>query len=289
MLRRLVSEHIELVTILDPGLAPVKADRGQIEQVIMNLVVNARDVLPQGGRISITTGNVELDGGYVRDHAGARPGPHVMLSVGDTGPGMDAETQTHIFEPFFTTKELGKGTGLGLATVYGIVKQSGGYIEVDSAPGKGATFRIYFAPTDEALDREESKPASVTALTGVETILLVEDEPMVGVLTRRLLEKQGYMVLGAGQGDEALDLCKAYEGPIHLLLTDMIMPGMNGRELAERVKSIRPAIRLLTMSGYTHAAVDQLMLMGPGTPFLRKPFTMHGLLHKVREVLDGTT
>ena len=287
MLRRLVSEHIELVMILDPGLARVKADRGQLEQIIMNLVVNARDVLPQGGRISITTGNVELDEGYVRDHAGAKPGPYVMLAVGDTGPGMDAETQTHIFEPFFTTKEMGKGTGLGLATVYGIIKQSGGYIEVDSAPGKGATFRIYLPQTKEAI--EPAAPAIIPdrPLTGTETVLLVEDEDQVRKFILMLLQKHGYTVFEAGRGEEALRICDEHQDPIHLLFSDMVMPGLNGRELAIRVMAIRPETRVLLMSAYTRDAVEQLALMAPGTPFLKKPFSIESLLRKVREVLDA--
>ena len=287
MLRRLVSEHIELVTTLDPKLAWVKADRGQLEQIIMNLVVNARDVLPQGGRISITTGNVDLDENYVRDHAGAKPGPHVMLAVGDTGPGMDAETQTHIFEPFFTTKEMGKGTGLGLATVYGIVKQSGGYIEVDSAPGKGATFRIYLPQTKEAIEPAAPDQAFDRPLTGTETILLVEDEDQVRKFIRLLLQKYGYTVFEAGQGDEALRICGEHHGPIHLLFSDMVMPGLNGRELAIRVQAVRPETRTLFMSAYTRDAVNQLALMAPGTPFLKKPFSIEALPRKVREVLDA--
>jgi signal transduction histidine kinase/CheY-like chemotaxis protein len=284
MLGRLIGEDIALLTTPTPGLGRVKADRGQIAQVIMNLAVNARDAMPQGGRLIVETADIDLDDEYVRRHVGARPGPHVMLAVSDTGTGIPHEIQPQIFEPFFTTKEQGKGTGLGLATVYGIVKQSGGYIEVDSEPGQGTTFRVY-------LPRLDAEPAPVDrsarpAAGGIETILLVEDEEGVRELARDILRASGYTVLEARNGPEALLLCERHQGPLDMLLTDVVMPRMSGRELAERLAPLRPDLSVLYMSGYTDDAVIRHGVLGAGTAFLQKPFTPAILAQRVRETLD---
>ena len=286
MLGRLIGEDIALLTTPTPGLGRVKADRGQIEQVIMNLAVNARDAMPQGGRLILETADVELDDEYLRRHVGARPGPHVMLAVSDTGTGIPREIQSQIFEPFFTTKEPGKGTGLGLATVYGIVKQSGGYIEVDSEPGRGTTFRIYLPRFDAAAVAAERGPRPVGAAGGTETILLVEDEEGVRELARDILRASGYMVLEARNGAEALLLSERHHGPLDLLLTDVVMPRMSGRELAERLAPLRPDLSVLYMSGYTDDAVIRHGVLGAGTAFLQKPFTPAVLVQRVRETLD---
>jgi signal transduction histidine kinase/ActR/RegA family two-component response regulator len=287
MLGRLIGEDISLLTTPTPGLGRVKADRGQIEQVVMNLAVNARDAMPQGGRLILETANVELDDEYVRRHVGARPGPHVMLAVSDTGTGIPREIQAQIFEPFFTTKEQGKGTGLGLATVYGIVKQSGGYIEVDSEPGQGTTFRIYLPRLEAAVTVDRSvRPAA--AAGGTETILLVEDEEGVRELARDILRASGYTVLEARNGAEALLLFERHQGPLDMLLTDVVMPRMSGRELAERLAPLRPELSVLYMSGYTDDAVIRHGVLGAGTAFLQKPFTPAALVLRVRETLDLT-
>src|SRR5256885_2005277 len=240
MLQRLIGEDIDLVTLLKPGLGRVKADQGQIEQVIMNLAVNARDAMPQGGALTIETANVELDEAYARQHVAVRPGPYVMLAVSDTGCGMDEETQSRIFEPFFTTKERGKGTGLGLSTVYGIVKQGGGYIWVYSEVGQGTTFKIFLPRVEADVTPTEPDVAKTKALSGTETILLVEDEPEVRHLFREILGRSGYVVLEADDSNTAVQFCGEYPGKIHLMVTDVVMPGMSGRELAERVKPSRP-------------------------------------------------
>ena len=286
MLGRLIGEDIALVTTPTPGLGRVKADRGQIEQVVMNLAVNARDAMPRGGHIVLETENVDLDGEYVRRHMGARPGPHVMLSVADSGVGIPREILPHIFEPFFTTKEHGKGTGLGLATVYGIVKQSGGYIEVDSEPDRGTTFRIYLPRVDAPAPASErsSRPAAVAG--GTETLLLVEDEEGVRELARDILRASGYTVIEARNGSEALVLSERHQGPLELLLTDVVMPRMSGRELAERLAPLRPSMGVLFMSGYTDDAVIRHGVLGADTAFLQKPFTPTMLLQRVRETLD---
>ena len=287
MLRRVIGEDIELTTSLDPGLWRAKADPGQIEQSILNLVVNARDAMPRGGRLTIETGNVEVDetfaGRYVTVHAG----PHVMLAVSDTGIGMNADLQARLFEPFFTTKERGKGTGLGLSTTYGIVKQSGGSIWVYSEPGHGSTFKIYLPRCEEPLDVKEPAPSAVAPLTGSETILLVEDEPEVRRLAEKLLRMRGYDVIAAGSPAEAIAMTRHREAPIAILVTDVIMPGMNGRELARAMAFSRPRMRVLYMSGYTDAAITQQGILDPGTAFLAKPFTPDALARKVREVLDA--
>src|SRR5438046_1497274 len=286
MLRRLIGEDIKLETVLAPELGAVRVDAGQIEQVLVNLAVNARDAMPQGGRLTIQTDNVDADGTRGRLTPGVPDGRHVLLQVSDSGIGMDDEIQAHLFEPFFTTKPRGKGTGLGLATVYGIVRQSGGHIAVDSAPGRGATFRISLPRADAPLDPTD-RPTPVTApAAGSETILLVEDEHLVRLLARKVLERAGYRVLVAAGGAEALDLAERYAGPIHLLLTDVVMPGMNGRELIRRLAPLRPDLRVLYMSGYADEAVAQHGVLDPGTAFLQKPFTPGGLADKVRGVLD---
>jgi signal transduction histidine kinase len=286
LLGRLIGEDIALVTTPSPDLGRVKADRGQIEQVIMNLAVNARDAMPQGGHLILETENVDLDAEYVRRHVGARPGPHVMLAVSDSGVGIPREIQPHIFEPFFTTKEQGKGTGLGLATVYGIVKQSGGYLEVDSEPGRGTTFRIYLPRVDATAPAAERSTRPAAADGGTETILLVEDEEGVRELARDILRASGYTVIEARNGAEALLLCERHQGPLDLLLTDVVMPRMSGRELAERLAPLRPDLSVLYMSGYTDDAVIRHGVLGAGTAFLQKPFTPSALISRVRETLD---
>jgi len=291
MLTRLIGEDIDLVMIPGAELGPVKADPGQIEQVILNLAVNARDAMPQGGRLTIETSNVMLDDSYARLHAPVQPGDYTMLVITDTGIGMDADTQSRIFEPFFTTKGT-KGTGLGLSTVYGIVKQSGGYIWVYSELGKGTSFKIYMphvTPEEVAAVEKPAAPAVVPLETARETILVVEDEVNLRRLTRQFLDNQGYTVLEAADGAEAVQICVAHQGIIHLLLTDVIMPGMNGRELAHRVSEIRPNMKVLYMSGYTENAIGHNGTLDAGITLLQKPFTLHALKAKVREVLDQTT
>ena len=290
MLTRLIGEDIDLVMIPGSELVPVKVDPGQIEQVILNLAVNARDAMPQGGKLTIETANITLDEDYARVHAPVQPGDYVMLAISDTGVGMDAETQSRIFEPFFTTKGP-KGTGLGLSTVYGIVKQSGGYIWVYSEPGKGTSFKIYFPRAVEAepvVAEEQPAAAAAAALAeqARETILVVEDEGNLRRLTRHFLENQGYTVLEAADGAAAVQIAVAHQGTIHLLLTDVIMPGMNGRELAQRVSEIRPNIKILYMSGYTENAIGHNGTLDAGVTLIQKPFNLQALKAKVREVLD---
>jgi two-component system cell cycle sensor histidine kinase/response regulator CckA len=284
MLRRLIGEDIDLVMVEGPGMTRVKADPGQVEQVIMNLAVNARDAMPRGGRLTIETSNIEVDAAYAQSHFPMTPGSYVMLTVSDTGVGMDAETQGHIFEPFFTTKETGKGTGLGLATVYGIVKQSGGFIWVQSEVGKGTTFRIYFPPAKEEPSADAAKE-QVVVVGGSETVLLVEDEEKVRSLMRRCLVARGYNVLEARNGQKALALSGQHKGPIHLLMTDVVMPGMGGRELAEKLLPLHPGMKVLYVSGYTHDAILQHGVIDSGATLLQKPFTADMLARKVREVL----
>ncbi len=287
MLRRLIGEDIALVTVLGPALGHVKADRGQIEQIIMNLAVNARDAMPHGGRLTLETANVDLDAAYARKHVEARPGPHVMLALSDTGIGMDPKTQARIFEPFFTTKGPRKGTGLGLAMVYGIVKQSGGNIWVYSEPGQGTTFKIYLPRIEEAIESAQGRSALAPPLRGMETVLLVEDEDAVRDLARDILQARGYTVLEARHGAEALRISEQHPGPIHLMLTDVVMPEMIGRELADRLAVLRPETKVLYMSGYTDNAVVHHGVLDPGTIFLQKPFTAAVLARKVREILDS--
>jgi PAS domain S-box-containing protein len=286
MLRRLISEDIELHTVTDTRLGATRADPGQIEQVVMNLVVNARDAMKSGGRITIETANVVLDEDYVREHAGARPGPHVMLAVSDIGDGISPEVLPHIFEPFFTTKEVGKGTGLGLSTVYGIVKQSGGNVGVYSHPGRGTTFKVYLPRVDEAA-QSPAEPAQRTVPSGAETVLLVEDEPALRDLIRFALTGSGFTVLDVPSPADALALSRNHRGQLHLLLTDVIMPGMDGPALAKQVQKERPDIKVLFMSGYATNFIMHDGVIDPGTNFLEKPFHPRTLLSKIREVLDS--
>ena len=287
MLRRLIGENIDLVTVRGAALGRVRADPGQLEQIIMNLTVNARDAMPQGGRLTIETANREIDAAYTRDHPGAQTGSFVMLSVADTGSGMDRATQARIFEPFFTTKEAGRGTGLGLSTVYGIVKQSGGYIEVDSEPGRGTTFRVLLPRTERAVDASVAAPAGDAPGSGDETVLLVEDNAAVAAVFREVLEARGYRVLPAKDAAEAIEMVAAHTEPIHLLMTDMMMPGMSGRELAGRLKATRPEMKVLLVSGYAGGALPDQQALDPEEAFLQKPFSSEDLARKVRAVLEG--
>ena len=287
MLQRLIGEDIQLLTVLDPELWPVKVDPGQIEQVIMNLAVNARDAMRGGGKLTIETANLVLDENYARRHVSVKPGPCVMLAVTDNGCGMDKETQSHLFEPFFTTKAKGEGTGLGLSTVYGIVKQSGGNIWAYSESGLGTTFKIYLPRVEETVKRYKPKLAPTVAPGGSETILLVEDEEAVRAIVSKILQNKGYTVLEAHHGHEALRICKDHQGPIHLMVTDVIMPHMSGSELAERLTSLRPELRVLFMSGYPDNAIVHHGVLGAGTSFLQKPFTLSALEGKVRDLLDA--
>jgi signal transduction histidine kinase len=285
MLRPLLREDIELAFDLAPDLGRVKADRGQLEQVLMNLAVNARDAMPQGGRLLIGTANFEMDAFYVQQHGAGAPGPYAALSVSDTGTGMDAATQARIFEPFFTTKEPGQGTGLGLSTVYGIVKQSGGYIWVYSEPGRGTTFRIYLPRVEEMAAAEAAGPAAAEAAGGGQTLLLVEDEETLRRLMALVLTGAGYQVLAAGRGEEALELGRRHAGTIHLLVTDMVMPGMSGRELAEDLRRLRPELKVLYISGYSEEIAAHQGRLSPDALFLQKPFREEQLLRQVGAAL----
>jgi PAS domain S-box-containing protein len=287
MLPRLIGEDIAVSTSLCADLGMVKADQGQIEQVIMNLAVNARDAMPEGGKLRIETNNVELDQAYSWKHAGAKPGHYVMLAVIDSGVGIAAETLAHIFEPFFTTKEVGKGTGLGLATVYGVVKQSGGYIWVDSEPGQGASFQIFLPRVEEAVTTMVAITPLAETIGGSETILLVEDAEALRKLTQSLLECHGFRVLVAQNGEEAIQVEAQHSGRINLLLTDVVMPGMNGRVLTERLLPKQPAMRVLYISGYTDSFIAGHGVLERGVVLLHKPFTEDALIRKVREVLDS--
>ena len=286
MLQRLIGEDVELVTMLESQLWAVEADPGQIEQIVMNLAVNARDAMPSGGKLAIETGNVDVDETFAQTHYPIVPGRYVMLVVCDTGVGMEAEVRSRIFEPFFTTKPTGKGTGLGLSTVYGIVKQSGGYIWAYSEPDLGTTFKVYLPRVEEAVPTREGKTASLGTNLGAETILLVEDERSVRTLARRILEGRGYTVLEAGDGGEAMQLSARHEGSIDLLLTDVVMPELSGPELAERLAPLRPETRVLFTSGYTDHALLRASVWESGANFLQKPFTPEALVQKVRGVLD---
>jgi PAS domain S-box-containing protein len=288
LLTRLIGEDIDLVMIPGGDLGLVKADPGQIEQVIMNLAVNARDAMPHGGNLVIETGNVTLDDAYVRSHAGVEPGSYVMIAVSDTGMGMDTETQTHIFEPFFTTKGT-KGTGLGLSTVYGIVKQSGGYIWVYSEANKGTIFKVYLPRVSAAGEALAPQPPATLGefVQGQETILLVEDDATVRELTHQYLQAQGYTVFEAADPNIALQISKAHSGPIHLLLTDVVMPGMNGRELAQRITASRAETRVLYMSGYSENAIAHNGTLDAGINLLQKPFTLPALRARVRHTLEA--
>ncbi|MBI3492477.1 MAG: response regulator [Acidobacteria bacterium] len=287
MLRRLIGEDIDLVVVPTPGLGSVKADPGQIEQVIANLAVNARDAMPQGGKLTIEMRNVEIDEHYARQHGVAvQSRSYVMLVISDTGVGMDEVTRQRIFEPFFTTKGPGKGTGLGLSTVYGIVKQSNGFIWVYSEVGQGTSFKIYLPQVAEGAASKRRSPI-VASAHGTETILIVEDVGGLRHLAKRMLESAGYTVLTAANGDEALLLLERYEKPVHLMVTDVVMPGMGGRNLAERFDRTRPGMKVLYMSGYTDDVIVRHGVLDEGMPFLGKPFTAVELTRKVREVLDS--
>ncbi len=287
ILRRVLGEDVELAATPGPDLGAVRADVGQLEQVLMNLAVNARDAMPTGGKLTIETGNVEHDPAFARGHGAAAVRQFVMLAVTDTGVGMDEATKARIFEPFFTTKEPGKGTGLGLATVYGIVQQSGGFIWVYSEPGHGTTFKIYLPRVDAP-----AEGVAVTAVApvgrGTETVLLAEDAAAVRAVARQVLERQGYTVLEAPDGELALHLAQRHSGPIHLLLTDVVMPGMSGRQLADRLAPARPDMKVLYASGYTDDSVVRHGVLEEGMPYLQKPFTPESLARKVRDVLDSS-
>jgi PAS domain S-box-containing protein len=288
LLRRLMDERIDMVTRVKDDLGKVKADPAQVEQVIMNLVVNARDAMPEGGQLVVETCNTELDANYAVEHVSVKPGRYVMLAVSDTGVGMDRQTVAHIFEPFFTTKESGRGTGLGLSTVYGIVKQSGGYIWVYSEPGKGSSFKVYLPRVDEVPDAVATAGAAPRAQRGTETILIVEDEEAVRELIQTVLTEKGYDVIPSLDPQHAEQIAARFPGEIHLLLTDMVMPGTSGRELAERISARRQGIRVLFMSGYTDNVITSGGMLEEGLAFLQKPFSPGALVQKVREVLSET-
>ena len=284
LLRRLIGENIEFTISLDPSLGRVKADPGQIEQVLLNLVINARDAMPQGGRLTIEACNVEMDDSYKGEHQVVIPGRYVVLGVQDTGCGMDRETQARIFEPFYTTKELGKGTGLGLATVYGIVKQSGGYIWVYSELNQGTLFKVYLPRVDESVQPAKKEPEAVV-LESCKTILLAEDSVSLREMAREYLASLGYVVLEAASGREALQKAKEFDGPIHLLLTDVVMPEMSGPELARHVMALRPEIKVIFTSGYTNDAIARQGVLDPAVAFIQKPYRPKALALKIQEVL----
>jgi PAS domain S-box-containing protein len=285
LLRRLISEDVDLITVLAPDLQEVTVDPASVEQILVNLAVNARDAMPTGGRLTIETANVELDDTYAVTHVTMKPGAYVILAVSDTGQGMDAATRDRVFEPFFTTKEQGKGSGLGLATVYGMVKQSGGYIWVYSEPGRGSTFKVYLPPT-AARTATQARAEDAASAPGWETVLLVEDEDAVRALAREVLRRHGYVVLEARHGVDALRVAERHPDDIHLLVSDVVMPHMSGRELAQRLASMRPAMKALFMSGYTdHALLPEDLT--PGAEFLQKPFTPEVFARRVRRILDA--
>jgi two-component system, cell cycle sensor histidine kinase and response regulator CckA len=285
LLKRLIGEDIQLTERPDPALGTVEADPGQIEQVIMNLAVNARDAMPTGGKLTLETANVDVDEAFAIQNPDLRAGRYVLLAVSDTGTGMSEEVRSHLFEPFFTTKEQGRGTGLGLATVFGIVKQSGGAIEVLSEVGRGTTFKVYL-PRAGKTKPVEVAPAVKAPERGSETILLVEDDDIVRTLSHRILASTGYKVLEARNGGEALAICESYRDPIHALVTDVVMPVMSGKDLADRLVRLRPAIKVLFLSGYTSGALGDHGVLADGVAFLQKPFSPDALKRRVREVLD---
>ncbi len=287
MIGRLIGEDVEVANATEPGLGCIQADPGQIEQVIVNLVVNARDAMPQGGRLAIRTANIDLDDAHAGEGMGVKPGPYVVLALSDTGVGMDAETQSHLFEPFFTTKEPGKGTGLGLATVHGIIRQAGGCVRVTSEVGQGTTFKIYFPRVEKGAEAAQAERPPATRRRGTETVLLVEDSPPVRKLAGAILAGAGYTVLEAADGDAAMGILEGHPGPIHLLLTDSVLPVMGGGELALHATGRRKGIKVLFMSGYTDRVLQANGFAGKGGHFLSKPFTAESLLPKVREVLDS--
>ncbi|MFZ0970518.1 MAG: PAS domain S-box protein [Candidatus Acidiferrales bacterium] len=285
LLRRLIGEDIELLVVLNSALGRIKADAGQLEQIIMNLAVNARDAMPPGGKLTIETSNVEIDSEFTGLHPATRPGPHVMLSVTDTGCGMNAETKAHIFEPFFTTKEFGRGTGLGLSTVYGIVKQSGGSVWVYSEVGVGTTFKIYFPCVSSGIEIATASMEPEKASCGSQTILIVEDEAALLQVTHRSLETVGYAILPARSPAEAIQISESHPGPIHLMVTDVVMPGMSGAQLAIHLAALRPEMKVLYVSGYTDDTIVRHGVLEPGLAFLQKPFSPKTLARKVGEVL----
>lgn len=287
MLRRVIGEDIDLLTQLHPGLYPVKFDPGQIEQIIVNLAVNARDAMPSGGKLTIETGNVELSEEYAGNHANASAGPHVMLAISDTGVGMEASTKARIFEPFFTTKEMGRGTGLGLSTVYGIVSQSGGTIWVYSEPGQGTTFKVYLPRTEEGVVEYKPYVEEPDVIGGTETILVVEDDKSVRGLVLKLLVSNGYKVHGTSDVDTAFELARNSGHEIDLLITDVVLPKMKGPQLAEEMLSLCPGLKIIFMSGYTDLSIFRSKLIGPNTVYLEKPISPNCFLRKVREVLDS--
>ncbi len=286
MLCRLIGEDVQLTNVLKHPLGRVKIDPGQMHQVIMNLAVNARDAMPKGGKLTITTANVELDASCVRDDSDVRPGPYVRLSVADTGHGMSAEVRAHVFEPFFTTKEVGKGTGLGLASVYGIVKQNGGRIEVESALGRGSVFTVHLPQMEPAERPQPAEAARGPMSRGSETVLLAEDEDALRAFARFMLQQLGYTVIEARNGVEAERLVQRHAGPIHLLVTDVVMPEKGGRELADALRRRRPHLKVLYMSGHTDDVVLRHGVAEETAAFLQKPFTPAVLAGRVRELLD---
>ena len=285
MLRRLIGEDLDLEVVTDRRLGAVKADPGQLGQIIMNLVVNARDAMPQGGRLTLKTAAVNFTVGCHNRFGLTPPGAYVMLEVQDTGVGMDEATQAHIFEPFFTTKEPGKGTGLGLSTVYGIVKQSGGYLDLESSPGAGSTFTIYLPRLEAIVEPPKAKIPITASFRGEETVLLVEDEDVLRGLLAKFLRLYGYTVLEARHGGEALLTCERHQGPIHLMVTDVVMPQMSGRELADRLTPLRPEMKIIYMSGYTEDALVQHGVADLSVAFLQKPFKPIELARRVHAVL----
>ena len=288
MLERIIGEDIEFQVLMEDSVGSIKADPGQIEQVLLNLAANARDALPKGGRITIRASNVELDASDKKKHNPVVPGPYVMLSIEDTGCGMDLKTQARIFDPFFTTKELGKGTGLGLATVYGIVKQTGGYIWVYSEVGHGTIFRVYLPRVGKAVQTAEREPSETEELRGSETILLAEDSESLREMAEEYLKSIGYTVLSAVSGEKALQLAKDFEGPIHLLLTDVVMPEMSGPELANQLASLRPGLMIIFTSGYTDDAIAHQGILDPEVAFIQKPYRPKALAKKIRQVLNAS-
>jgi two-component system, cell cycle sensor histidine kinase and response regulator CckA len=286
MLSRLMGENVTVSITASPDAGRVKADPGQIEQVLLNLAVNARDAMPQGGRLDISIANLEVQSDRTPVYQDAQPGRYVLLSVSDTGCGMTPEVRSRVFEPFFTTKPVGRGTGLGLSSVYGIVKQSGGYITVWSSPGKGATFRIALPRVTDAADRGSRMGSAITVAKGSETILLAEDEQGVRDLIEDALREQGYRVLTATNEDEALLRARTFDGTIHLLLTDLVMHNIGGKELAARLKALRPKLRVIFISGYASEALIERGMMEPGVAFLQKPISLERLIRKVRHELE---
>jgi PAS domain S-box-containing protein len=287
MLRRMIGEDIEIITKTQPDLGLINADPGQIQQIVMNLAVNARDAMPQGGKLTIETANVDYDADYAKDHPSVGEGAYVMMAITDNGIGMDAKTREHLFEPFFTTKEKGKGTGLGLSTIYGIVRQSNGFIWVYSEPGKGTTFKIYFPKLNLEAEDVNTRKDSAPVYHGSETVLVVEDEQSVRALTCRVLRDRGYTILEAADGAEALVIAKYTTGKIDMVVTDVVMPGMTGKDLVVKLKSMRPDIKVLYTSGYTDTAIVHHGILNPDVAFLQKPFTVKNLAQKVREVINS--